>query len=66
MVKSNFEANFATMQRRFYENHVALNSGKCHFMLIGNHDEPDKINLNSTEITNSTNEKLLSVFIDKD
>ena len=30
-------------------------------MLIGNHDEPDKISLNGTEITNRNNEKLLGV-----
>ena len=30
-------------------------------MLIGNHDEPDKISLNGTGITNRNNEKLLGV-----
>ena len=29
---------------------MVLNPGKCHCMLIGNHDESDKINL-KTEIT---------------
>ena len=52
------------MQKWFYENHMVLNPGKCYYMLIGNHDEPDKINLNGTEITSSNNETLLLVLID--
>ena len=44
---------------------MVLNPGKCHYILIGNHDEPDKINLNIRENANNTNEKLLAVLIDK-
>ena len=44
---------------------MVLNPGKCHYMLKGNHDEPDKINLNGRVIANSNNKKLLGVFIDK-
>ena len=36
--------------------------GKCYYMLIGNHEEPDKINLNGTEITCCNNEKLFGVL----
>ena len=43
---------------------MVLNPGKCYYMLIGNHDEVDKININGTQITSSINEKLLDVFID--
>ena len=53
------------MQKWFYENLMVLNPGKCHYILIGNHDEPDKINLNIRENANNTNEKLLAVLIDK-
>ena len=53
VVKSNLQVNFAIMQKWFYENYMVLNSGKCHFMLIGNHDELDKISLNGTEIISS-------------
>ena len=45
---------------------MVLNPGKYHYRLNGNHDEPDKINLHRTEITNSNNEKLLGVLIDKE
>ena len=34
-------------------------------MLIDNHEEPEKIHLNGTEITSSNNEKLLAVLTDK-
>ena len=44
---------------------MAYNPGKCHYMLIGNHDESNKINLNGTEITSSSNKKLHGVLIDK-
>ena len=37
----------------------------CHYMLIDNHYESDKINLNGTEITSSNNKKLVGVLIDK-
>ena len=64
-VKSNIKANVVIMQKWFYENLMVLNPGKCHYILIGNHDEPDKINLNIRENANNTNEKLLAVLIDK-
>ena len=64
-VKSNIKANVVIMQKWFSENLMVLNPGKCHYILIGNHDEPDKINLNIRENANNTNEKLLAVLIDK-
>ena len=64
-VKSNIKANVVIMQKWFYENLMVLNPGKYHYILIGNHDEPDKINLNIRENANNTNEKLLAVLIDK-
>ena len=63
-MKSNLEANFAIMQKWFYENTV-LNPGKWHYVLIENHDKLDKINLNEREITISNNQKLLDVLTDK-
>ena len=64
-VKSNIKANVVIKQKWFYENLMVLNPGKCHYILIGNHDEPDKTNLNIRENANNTNEKLLAVLIDK-
>ena len=48
-----------------YVNHTVINPGKYHYMLIGNHDAPDKANLNGTGITCSNNQKLLGVLIDR-
>ena len=44
---------------------MVFNPEECHCMLISSHEESDEINLNGTEITNSNNEKLLDVLIDK-
>ena len=44
---------------------MVLNPGKCCYMLTKDHDEPDKINLNGTEISSSNNEKLFDVLFDK-
>ena len=39
--------------------------GKCYYMLIDDHDEQDKINLNGAEIRSGNYEKLLGVPIAK-
>ena len=44
---------------------MVLNPGKCHYMLTGNHGEPDEVNLSIRENANNDNEKLLAVLIDK-
>ena len=38
------------MPEWLFENYMVLKSGKCH-MLIGNKNQPDKINFSDTEIT---------------
>ena len=38
---------------------MVLNPGKGYYLVIDNHDERHKINLNGTEIASSNNEKLL-------
>lgn len=68
VVKSYLETNLLLCRNDFYENHMVFwqkNPGKCRDMLIDNHDDPDKINLHGTEITSSSNKKLLGVRIDK-
>ena len=65
VVNSNLEADFALMQKWFHENQMVTNPRKCYYMLISNHDEPDKVNLNATETTSGNNEIQLGVFIDK-
>ena len=48
VVKSNLEANFAFMQKWFYENHMT--PGTCHYMLIGKYEQPDEMNKYRTEL----------------
>ena len=57
VIKSNLEVNF--MRKWFFENLIVLNPAKCHYMLIGDHGEPDKIKLNGTKITSSSNKNSL-------
>ena len=53
------------MHKSFHENHMVLNPGKCHYMLIGNKSHDNKIILNGVALKTSNEEKLLRVLIDK-
>ena len=44
---------------------MGLNPGIYHYMMKGNHDEPDKINIYGIENTSTNNEKLFCVPTDK-
>ena len=64
MVKENLKINFIIMQKWFYENHVVLNPGKCHYLVLGTRSNSDTINLNGTKLASSSYEKLLGILID--
>ena len=66
MVKENLKINFLIMQKWFYENHMVLNPGKCHYLVLGNRSNSDTINLNGTKLASSSYEKLLGILIDCD
>ena len=66
MVKVNLEVNFIIMQKWFYENHMVLNTGKCHYLVLGNRSNSDTINLNGTKLASSSYEKFLGILIDRD
>ena len=66
MVKENLKINFLIMQKWFYENHMVLNPGKCHCLVLGNRSNSDTINLNGTKLASSSYEKLLGILIDGD
>ena len=66
MVKENLKINFLIMQKWFYENHMVLNPGKCHYLVLGNRSNSDTINLNGTKLASSSHEKLLGILIDRD
>ena len=54
------------MQKCFYENHMVLNLGKCHYLVLRNRSNSDAINLNGTKLASSSYEKLLGILIDRD
>ena len=66
MVKENLKINVLIMQKWFYENHLVLNPGKCHYLILGNRSNSDTINLNEAKLASSSYEKLLGTLIDRD
>ena len=48
----------------FRENHVTLNSSKCHYMVIGSGDLSHEIIQNNSKITSSNEKKILGIFLD--
>ena len=37
-IKSDLEIDFMILRKRFHENHMILNLGKCHYIVIGDDD----------------------------
>ena len=52
-IKSNLKIIFMILYRWFHENHMVLNPGKCHYIVIGDDDPTHKIILNNNEISSS-------------
>ena len=50
----------------FYENHMVLNPGKCHCLVLGNRSNSDTINVNGRKLVSSSYEKLHGILIDRD
>ena len=48
----------------FYENHMVLNAGKCHFMCLGNNTENEIFLFYNILMENSKKQKILGVMID--
>ena len=48
----------------FYENYMVLNSGKCHFMCLGQNTVIEAFVYDNIEMKNSKEEKILGVIID--
>ena len=45
--------DFMILHKWFYQNHMVLNPGKCHYIVIADDDPSHKIILNSNEIASS-------------
>ena len=63
-IKRNLKMDFMILHRWFHENHMTLNPGKCHYMVISSRDLSHEIMLNDDDITSSNEEKLLGIFLD--
>ena len=48
----------------FFENHMVLNAGKCHFICLGKNAKNETFTFKETIMNNSKEEKLLGVIID--
>ena len=63
-IRRNFEDDFMILYLWFHENHVTLNPGKCHYMVMGGRDLSHKIMLSNSKIISSNEEKLLGIILD--
>ena len=52
------------LHKWFHENHMVLNPGKCHYIVIGGDDPIHKTIFNNNEIASSSEEKLLGILLD--
>ena len=63
-IKNDLEIDFMILHKWFRENHMVLNPGKCHYIVIGDDGPSHKIILNNNEIASSNEEKLLGILLD--
>ena len=50
-VKNDLEVDFMILHKMFHDNHMVLNLGKCHYIMIGDKNPSHKTALNNKEIT---------------
>ena len=62
-IRRNLETDFMVLHQWFHENHMTLNPGKCHYMVIGSRDLTRQIMLNNNKFTSSNMEKLVGIFL---
>ena len=63
-IRRSLEIDFMILHQLLHENHMTLNPGKCHYMVIGSRDLSYEIKLNNSKITDSNAEILLGIFLD--
>ena len=63
-IKNDLEIDFMILHKWFHENHMVINPGKCHYIVIGDDDPSHKIILNNNEIASSNEENLLGILLD--
>ena len=62
-IKKDLEMDFMISQKWFHENHIVLNPGKCHYIVIGYNDPSHNIMLNNHETASSNEEKRLRILL---
>ena len=65
-VKAILKKNFELLQEWFYENHMVLNPGKCHYLVINKDITNESIELGKKILYAEAEQKLLGIIIDKD
>ena len=65
-VQKALSSNFRVIQNWFHENLMVLNAKKCRYMLFGIGSETDDFVFNGINLSNSCEEKILSVIIDNE
>ena len=65
-VKTILKKNFETLQGWFYENHMVLNSTKCHYLIINKDIANKYFEVGKESLYAETELKLLRIVIDKD
>ena len=63
-VKQTLRQECEIVTKWFYENYRVLNSGKCHFMCLGQNTVNETFVYDNIEMKNSKEEKILGVIID--
>ena len=63
-IRRNLEDDFMILNLWFHANHMTLNPGKCHYMVIGGRDLSHEIMLSNSKIISSNEEKLFGIFLD--
>ena len=63
-IKNDLEMDFMVLRKRFHENHMVLNPGKCHYIVIGDDDPSHKIILNNKKIASPNEEKHSGFLLD--
>ena len=65
-VKTMLKKNFELLQGWFYENHMVLDPGKCHYLIINKGIANESIKLGKKILDAEAEQNLLRIIIDKD
>ena len=65
-VKTMLKKNFRLLQECLYENHMVLNPGKCHYLIIHKDIANESFELGKKTLHAEVEQKLFVIIIDKD